>query len=124
VEESIEALASPSMSLDVERYAKKAAGLAAVLEYRASLGELGLTTVDSVRVSETSFECYIHEYGIESAQHGVPRMHAGLKLGFSPEGREMLITSMSLDVEFTPPVNRRSSTFANKDVAVTLQGEL
>jgi len=49
-------------------------------------------------------------------------MHAALKLDFRREGREMLLSSMLLDIEYTPPV-RRNSTFSDigADIVTTRQ---
>ena len=111
------------MTLTVPRVSVDVRGRDAMLAYRETLGPVGMLTVDSVRVSSKAFECYLHEYGVEPAQHGLPRMHAGLKLSFEAVYRDVKITGMALDIEYTPPV-RRVSTFANTDEQVVLQGEL
>lgn len=121
--ESLAALVAENIRLVVERYKVDKTGREALLEYRASLEVLGMITVDSVRVSRTKFEAYLHEYGVEANQHGLPRMHGGLVLEFSKEEatKEMKVSSMVLDVEWAP-MQRRSSTFAALNTEVTLSG--
>ena len=121
--DSIAALVSDAVTLQVPRYSIDKAGVDELLEYRRSLGTIGMLTVDSVRVSTTCFECYLHEYGVESSQHGLPRMHAGLKLDFSREGREMRLSSMHLDIEYAPTA-RRNSTLGEVGKELILASEL
>ena len=77
-----------------------------------------------MRVTPTRFEAYLHEYGIEPGQHGLPRMHAGIKLDFEPQrDGSVLISRIFLDVEYVPAAARRSSiAVLNEDL--TLAAEL
>jgi hypothetical protein len=73
-EESLRALASPSVRLEVPRYRIEGADIEALLAYRATLGTLGMLTVDSVRVSPARFEAFLHAADAlhASAHHGAP----------------------------------------------------
>ena len=76
-------------------------------------------------MTPTSFECYMHEFGVDTGQHGLPKMHVGLKLDFAAQrDGSMLISRMYLDVEYIRQ-NRRSS-IASKPLnqELTLAGEL
>ena len=96
----------------------------ALLDYRAGLGSLGLMTVDSIRVTPTRFEANLHEYGIEANQHGLPLMHATLKLDFELlKDGSVLISRVFFDIEFIR-LQRRSSVFAMPAEEVVLSGEL
>ena len=61
-----------------------------------------MLTVDSVRVSPAKFEAYLHEYGVEAGQHGLPRMHAGFVLDFARDdaSQEMKVSRMYLDIDY------------------------
>ena len=74
VEESLRALASPSVRLEVPRSQIEGADIEALLAYRATLGTLGMLTVDSVRVSPARFEAFLHAADAlhASAHHGAP----------------------------------------------------
>ena len=101
-EDSLRALASPSVRLEVPRYQIEGADIEALVAYRATLGNLGMLTVDSVRVSPAKFEAYLHEYGVEAGQHGLPRMHAGFVLDFARDdaSQEMKVSRMYLDIDY------------------------
>ena len=101
-EDSLRALASPSVRLEVPRYQIEGANIEALVAYRATLGNLGMLTVDSVRVSPAKFEAYLHEYGVEAGQHGLPRMHAGFVLDFARDdaSQEMKVSRMYLDIDY------------------------
>jgi len=122
-EDAIDMLVSDTVHLAVPRNSIEHVGKGKLLTYRASLGSVGMLTVDSVRVVGKRFECYLHEYGVDANQHGLPRMHAALKLDFRREGREMLLSSMLLDIEYTPPV-RRNSTFSDVGADIVTTREL
>jgi len=124
-EESLRALTSPSVELSVPRYKVEGADIEALLKYRATLATVGMLTVDSVRVSGARFEAYLHEYGVDVTQHGLPRMHAGLVLefGLDDASKEMKVSRMALDVEYAP-VMRRQSTFKEVGAEVVTTASL
>ena len=125
VEESLRALASPSVRLEVPRSQIEGADIEALLAYRATLGTLGMLTVDSVRVSPARFEAYLHEYGVEAGQHGLPRMHAGFVLDFARDdaSQEMKVSRMNLDIDFAS-VARRASDYKEAGADVQLSRAL
>ena len=122
--EGILPLTTRYVELVVPRYNKDVKGQKELLAYRETLNVLGMITADSVRVTPTRFEAYLHEYGIEPGQHGLPRMHAGIKLDFEPQrDGSVLISRIFLDVEYVPAAARRSSiAVLNEDL--TLAAEL
>jgi len=124
-DDSIRALVADSVELSVPRNSVDSKGLDALLRYRGTLGTVGMLTVDSVRVSEDKFEAYLHEYGVDVSQHGLPRMHAGITLDFGRDAaaKEMKVARMFLDVEFAPPM-RRQSTFKDVGAEVALTSQL
>ena len=82
-----------------------------------------MLTVTSVRVSATRFEAYLHEYGIEPGQYGLPKMHAGFKLDFEAQkDGSMLISRVFIDVEFAR-TNRVSISMAAPGEAAAGNGE-
>ncbi len=96
-DESLRALTSPSVQLEVPRYKIESSDIDALLKYRSTLETVGMLTVDSVRVAPSKFEAYLHEYGVEAAQHGLPRMHAGFVLEFARDdaSKEMKVHSLA-----------------------------
>ena len=78
-EDGITSLSTKKVALEVmsgdEVITPETSGIGELLDYRKGLGELGMLTVDSVKVTPTSFEAVVHEYGIEINQHGLPRKH-------------------------------------------------
>ena len=121
--ETLEALTTDTVTTTVPRNSISAEGRSALLEYRKSLGAVGMLTVDHVRVTSTRFEACLHEYGVETSQHGLPRMHAGLVLAFEADAGEMKISMMELDIEFAPKA-RRNSTFADVGADMKLTSDL
>jgi hypothetical protein len=120
-EEGIESLTTDEVELSVPRNSKETEGLDDLVEYRKSLGTLGMLTVDSVRVTSKRFEAYVHEYGIETNQHGQPKMHAGIKLDFEQQrDGTALISKVFFDIEFVR-TNRRSLSDAPKEVLTMAQ---
>ena len=73
-----------------------------------------------VRVSPSKFEAYLHEYGVEAGQHGLPRMHAGFVLDFARDdvSQEMKVSRMNLDIDYAS-VALRASDF--KEVGADVQ---
>lgn len=130
--EGITSLTTDTVALEVPRFAKNETGQEALLAYRDTLGTptggaLGMLTVDSVRVAPTRFTAYLHEYGIEQGQHGLPLMHAEIILDFDPvrDGSSVLIKRLFLDIEYVQR-NRRSSVLASAppEEQLTLAAEL
>jgi len=120
---AMQSLTTPGVALSVPRYAKEASGFDELMAYRDSLGALGMLTVTSVRVSATRFEAYLHEYGIEPGQYGLPKMHAGFKLDFEAQkDGSMLISRVFIDVEFAR-TNRVSISMAAPGEAAAGNGE-
>jgi len=102
--EGIKPLTSPQVELVVPTLNKRVVGYDALLAYRETLGVLGMLTVDTTRVTETRFEAYLHEWGIDPGQYGLPRMHASMKLDFEQQrDGSVLISRVLLSIEFTRP---------------------
>ena len=113
--EAVASMTTTTVALEVPRFSKEESGIDALLEYRDTLGTLGMLTVDTVDVSQDgTFKANLHEYGIDPVQHGLPRTHAGLVLDFDAPGRDgaMLIKRVVFDMEFMQKTTRRTSTFA------------
>ena len=101
---------------------RKDDGIDALLEYREGLGELGMLTVDSVKVGSGTFEAIVHEYGIEINQHGLPRKHEMMKVHFEPQrDGVMLISKVFLDLKYFRKAKRASLVM---DQDVNLAAEL
>ena len=125
-EDGITSLSTKKVALEVmsgdEVITPETSGIGALLEYRQGLGELGMLTVDSVKVTPTSFEAVVHEYGIEINQHGLPRKHESVKLSFEPQrDGSMLVSKVYFDLKYFRKAKRASLTM---DQDVNLAAEL
>ena len=125
-EDGITSLSTKKVALEVmsgdEVITPETSGIGELLEYRKGLGELGMLTVDSVKVTPTSFEAVVHEYGIEINQHGLPRKHESVKLSFEPQrDGSMLVSKVYFDLKYFRKAKRASLTM---DQDVNLAAEL
>ena len=84
------------------------------MEYRESLGRVGLLAIDTVAVEPTknggTFSAYLHEYAAHAGGSGLPVQHAGVKLEFVlGRGGAYSLVRFFLDVEWR---HRRRASFS------------
>ena len=73
----------------------------------------------------TGFEANLHEYGIEPAQHGLPIMHAPIKIDFEAQrDGSVLISRFYMNIEYIRIARRASITSAPLNEALNLAAEL
>ena len=123
--DGLSALSTPMVKLEVPLREVNTVGQPDLLQYRETLGTLGMLTVTSIRVTPTRFEANLHEYGIDKDQHGLPIMHAEVKLDFEQQrDGSVLISRLFFNIEYIRQARRASISAAPLNEELNLAAEL